>query len=309
MNFTLRILGTASAMPVPDRFPSAHVLDVRGRSLLIDCGEGAQYSLVRYRVPLLRIDSIFISHIHGDHVYGLFGLLSSMSLNGRKAPLSIYGPQAVAGLLNFFRSYYGPAISFDLEFTPVKVKEPAVIHSTKSIEVLAFPLDHGIETYGYMVREKTPPLNVKKDEIERLSLSLEEIGTLKRGDDVVRESGVLPNKDLTYIPYNPRSYAYCSDTAVFPELPEWVRGVDLLYHESTYLSESEAYAAKWHHSTAAQAARVALDAGAGKLILGHYSSRNQDKLLYQAEAREIFPESYAADDGDVFDIPYVRLGE
>ena len=312
MDFTLTVLGTASAKPIPGRNQSAQVLSVRGRSFLIDCGEGVQTRLQESRISLLKIESIFISHIHGDHVFGLFGLLSTMGMLSRMTPLYIYAPVNFGPILKFFLSYYGDGIPFEIRHIPMKMKSPEMIYHTKSLEVYAFPLNHGIETFGWMFRETEPAMNVKKWKIDEYALSLTEIGSVKRGEDVVRTDSdgstvVLPFEELGYRPYNPRSYAYCSDTAPFPELSSWVKGVDLLYHETTYPSELTAEAAKRHHSTTIQAAECALEAGVKKLVIGHYSSRRYDQSLYLKECRSVFPETYAANDGDVFDVPLVRL--
>lgn len=316
-------MGTASAMPVVERYQSAHVLEIRERLFLIDCGEGVQRQLLKNRVSLAKLDSIFISHIHGDHLFGLFPLLSTLGLSCKNTPVVIYGPSNLAPFLNFFMSYYGKGIGIEISFHPLSLKEPEVIYETKSIEVLAFPLNHKIETYGYLFREKMPQLNVRKEAVERYNLTLSEIGAIKRGEDVLRPAGpddgasfmngfvrhsgtdeplLIRNDEVAYLPYVPRSYAYCSDTAPFPELSTWVKGVDLLYHEATYLEEMAEQAAARHHSTTLQAARCALEAGAGKLVIGHYSSRCRKAARYQEECRTIFPETYAAEDGDVFEI-------
>ena len=306
MNFTLKIMGTASAMPVVGRFQSAHVLEVHGRSFLIDCGAGTQGQLKKYGISPMKIDSVFISHIHGDHVFGLFGLLSTVGMLGRTAPVNLYGPAGLGPILKFFLSYYGEGLGFEVRFTPLKMKEPETVYATRAVEVLAFPLNHGIDTFGFLFREKRPQYNVVKEAVGRFGLTLEEIGTLKRGEDVVRPDGTIAASEAAYLPYEPRSYAYVSDTAPFPELPGWVRGVDLLYHETTYLAEWEEQAAQRHHSTTLQAARCALEAGAGRLVIGHYSSRCRDNARYEAECRTVFPETFAASDGDVFDLPLVK---
>lgn len=303
MEFELHILGSASAKPGKDRNQSAQVLSVHGRSFLIDCGEGVQTQMRRFGISHMKIDSIFISHIHGDHVFGIFGLLSTMGMLGRSVPLNIYAPNSFGPILKFFLSYYGDGLNFEIRHIVVKAKEPEVVYVTKSIEVLAFPLNHGIETYGYLFREKRPQYNVVKDCIERYGLTLTEIGTLKRGEDVQREDMVIPASEAAYMPYEPRSYAYCSDTAPFPELPQWVQGVDILYHEATYTEEFAEEAVKRHHSTAAQAARCALQAGASKLVIGHYSSRFKSVSGLLKEAGAIFKNTAAANDGDVFEVP------
>lgn len=307
MRFTVTYLGTASAKPVRERNQSAQVLCVRERFFLMDCGEGTQREMARCHVPMQRIDSVFISHVHGDHVFGLPGLLSTMGMEGRTEPLQLFGPANLGPILNFFLSYYGSGLGFEIRFTPLKMKEPEVILSSKNVEVVAFPLQHGIETYGYIFREKEPMWNVRKEAVERLGLSLTEIGTLKQGGDVVRPDGtVLPGEELCYKPYVPRSYAYCSDTAVFPAEAEYLRGVRFLYHETTFLQEHSENAWKRFHSTTLETARLAADIGAEHLYIGHFSSRNRDGALYEAECRTIFPETTAVNDGDVVEFPFQK---
>jgi len=304
MNFSVTFLGTASARPVKDRNQSAQVLRVRERFFLVDCGEGAQRQMAVSGIPMQRIDNIFISHIHGDHVYGLPGLLSTLGMEGRSEPLNIYGPQNFGPLLKFFLSYYGVGIPYEIRFTPLKGSTPEVILETKSLEVVAIPLRHGIETYGYIFREKEPQWNVRKEMIEPYGLTLTEIGSLKRGEDIVRPDGtVLPLSDFGYKPFAPRSYAYCSDTAVFPEEADYLKGVRFLYHEATFLSDQAELATLRFHTTTLEAARLAAEIGAERLYVAHYSSRNRDPKVYEAECRTLFPETYAVSDGDVADFP------
>ena len=296
-------MGTASAMPVAGKYQSAQVLCVHGRYFLIDCGEGVQQQMTALRVPMMKVDSIFISHIHGDHVFGLFGLLSTLGMKGRTAAMNIFGPANLGPIIKFFLSYYGEGLAFELRFTPLKGAAPELIYKTKTLEVWAVPLNHGIETYGYVFKESEPMLNVHKQAVEALGLSLTEIGALKRGESVTRADGTfLDAGELTYSPYKPAGYAYISDTAPFPELASWLGGVTTLYHETTYLAELADQAALRHHSTTLQAASAAKEAGVEKLLIGHYSSRNKDIGLYQAECRTIFPATFAASDGDVFEI-------
>lgn len=323
MEFTLKIMGSASAKPIVGRNQSAQALYVQGRLFLVDCGEGVQSQCMKYGVSLQKIDAICISHVHGDHVFGIFGLLSTMGMMGRTLPLYIYAPQNFGPILKFFLSYYGEGLAFAITHVPLKMHAPEVVYETKALELLSFPLNHGIDTYGFIFREKEPPLNVDKAAVEELGLTLTEIGALKRGEDVLRPAGrsddatfmngfvkcsgtdeplLIEASEVTYRPFLPRAYAYCSDTAPFAELPEWVRGVDLLYHETTYTSEYVEDAAKRRHSTTLQAAQCALDAGVGKLIVGHFSSRCRDAARYQSECRTVFAESYAVEDGDVFEL-------
>ena len=295
------MLGTASAMPVSDRNPSAQALQVHGRLFLIDCGEGTQRQMVRFGVSLQKIDTIFISHIHGDHVYGLDGLLSTLGMGGRQAPIDIYGPRNLGPLLNFFRSY-NEWLPFEIRFHALDAKEPTLIMETKSTQVFALPLRHGVDTFGYLFKEKQPQWNVRKDALEKYGFTLTEIGTLKRGEDVLRGGEVIPCEEVAYIPFQPRSYAYIADTKVFPEEADWLRGIKVLYHEATFLQEYADNAEKRNHTTTLQAAQVAKDAGVEKLLIGHYSSRNTNASLYEAECRTLFPETYAASDGDSYDI-------
>lgn len=309
MNFTVHILGTASALPTTQRNPSAQVVDVRGRLFMIDCGEGAQIQLRKAKVSFLNIEHICLSHIHGDHIFGIFGLLSTMGLLARKAPLSIFAPKGFAPILEFFKTQFGEGLLFDIHFIPLEMTSPEVVYESRTTELLAFPLNHRVETFGFIIREKMPQRNVRKEAISKYNLSLTDIGTLKRGEDVVRESIdgetiVIRNEDVTYYRYLPRSYAYCSDTAPFAELADWVRGADLLYHEATFPAEMAEMAEKTFHSTTIQAATVAKDAGVKKLIVGHYSSRFPSVDFYLDEIQTIFPEASLAHDGDVIDIPF-----
>jgi len=290
-------------MPVRGRNQSAQALQVHGRLFLLDCGEGTQYAMVQHKVPMMKLDSLFLTHIHGDHVFGIFGLLSTLGMKGRQTPLNIFAPVSFGPILKFFLSYYGDGIGFEIRFTPLKMKEPETILETKSLCVKAFPLNHGIETFGFLFQEKEPPFNVHKEAIETYGLSLTEIGTLKRGEDVQRADGsVIPAAEAAYKPFEPRSYAYVTDTAPFPQEAAWLKGSTAIYHETTYLQELADQGAQRHHSTTLQAAAVAQEAGARKLLIGHYSSRNVDVKAYEAECRTLFPETYATSDGDVYDI-------
>ncbi len=307
MNFTVKILGTASALPTTQRYPSAQIVDVRGRLFMIDCGEGAQIQLRKAGVSFLKIEHICLSHLHGDHIFGIFGLLSTMGLLARKAPLNIYAPEGFAPILEFFKAQFGEGLLFDIHFIPLEITSPEVVYENRTTELLAFPLNHRVDTYGFIIRGKMPQRNVRKDAISRFGLSLTEIGTLKRGEHLVRESVdgkplVIRNEDVTYYKYMPRSYAYCSDTAPFAELADWIRGVDLLYHEATFPEEMADMAEKTFHSTTIQAATTAKDAGAKKLIVGHYSSRFPSVDFYLDQIKTIFPGAMLAHDGDVIEI-------
>lgn len=313
MNFTLHVLGTASALPTTERYPSAQVLDVRGRLFMFDCGEGAQIRLRKAGISFLKIEHICLSHIHGDHIFGVFGLLSTMAMLGRTAPINIYAPENFRPVLDFFKASFGEGFLYDINYLSLGMTEPEVVYSNRTSELLAFPLNHRIDTYGFLLREKQPQHNVRKEAIEKYGLSLAEIGTLKRGEDVVRPASdtsdrmIIPNSEAAYMPYVPRSYAYCSDTAPFPELATWVKGVTLLYHEATFPAEMEDMAAKTFHSTTLQAAQTALEAGVSHLLVGHYSSRFPSVDFYLDELRSVFPASDLAHDMDVMELPLISL--
>jgi ribonuclease Z len=306
MNFTLNVLGTASALPTTERYPSAQVLDVRGRLFMIDCGEGAQMQIRRAKVSFLKIEHICLSHIHGDHIFGIFGLLSTMGMFGRSSVLNIYAPKSFAPVLDFFMLHFGEGVKYEINHVVLEMSGPETVYENRTVELLAFPLNHRVETFGFIIREKMPAYNVRKESIAKYGLSVAEIGRLKGGEDVVREDGVIPLAEAAYLPYVPRSYAYCSDTAPFPELAQWIKGVSLLYHEATYPADMEEMAQKNFHSTTLQAAQVALEAGVGRLLVGHYSSRFPSVDFFLDELRSVFPDTDLASDGDVVEIPYLR---
>lgn len=266
MSFKLKILGSASAMPVSDRNPSAQMLQVCGRLFLIDCGEGTQRQMRRAHLSIAKISAIFISHIHGDHVFGIFGLLSSMGMLGRRTALDIFAPAAFANHLRFFLAWHGEGLGFELVHHPLEMKEPETVLETKNLRVTAFPLDHKIECFGF------------------------------RFDEVY---GARKAADPLFVPF---SYAYCSDTRPFPALAQYIKGVRLLYHEATYPEEMRDKAQERYHSTTKDAARCALESGAEKLLVGHYSSRIRDFEAYLAECREVFPETVAVQDMDIYEI-------
>lgn len=265
MNFTLRILGTASAMPISDTNPSAQVLSVHGRLFLIDCGEGCQQRLRQMHLGFLKIEAVCISHIHGDHVFGLFGLLSSMAMFNRTESLKVFGPPALGPILRFWQSYFGEGCNYEIEFHSLQNKGLECIYENKFLKISAFPLSHKIECYGY------------------------------RFDEIISARALSEGRKS-------RSYAYCSDTMPFADLENYVRGVSVLYHETTYLKDMNDRAQKHAHSTTADAAGLALRAGVGKLLVGHYSSRVRDRELFQNECREIFEQSYALLDCEVVEI-------
>ncbi len=260
--------------------------------------------LRRYGFSFLKIRDIFISHIHGDHLFGIYGLLSTMSMIGRTADLNIYAPHSFSAVLKCFLKHFGSMFNYRVNHIVVKGAEPEKILETKSIEILSFPLNHRIDCYGFLFREKMPKRNVFKHLIEPNNLSLYEIARLKEGEDIFREGGEwLRNDILTYLPFTPRSFAYCSDTAPFDNLVSYVKGVNLIYHETTFASDMEKMARDTMHSTAKDAAECARDAGASHLLIGHFSSRYKNKSVFLEEARKVFCKTEIAEEGTEIEIP------
>ncbi|MFP4557097.1 MAG: ribonuclease Z [Bacteroidales bacterium] len=303
MTFEVTILGSSSALPTSQRFPSAHVLNVHERLFLIDCGEGTQIQLRNFKLKLSRLHHIFISHLHGDHTLGLVGLISTLNLLGRKQPLTIHAHQELQPILEQNINFFVNELQFKLIFQALDKKRHKPIYEDERITVEAVPLKHRIPSTGFIFREKPKLPNIKKHLIERYSIPLADIVKIKHGADFTTSSGVtIPNSELTYIASKPRSYAYCSDTKYFEKLAEMVKDVDLLYHEATFGSDKEKMARATGHSTAKEAATTAKKAGAKKLIIGHFSSRYKDVNVLLNEARQIFPETFAAEDGVTFSV-------
>lgn len=310
MEFTFTTLGTSSASPNPHRQTAAHLLRVRGHNYLIDCGEGCQKSLQQQGCGFASIDNIFISHLHGDHLFGIFGLLSTMSMQGRTAPLYIYAPAGFQAIIDFFMDQFADGVKYEIIFTPLRMKGKEMIMENRIIEVYAFPLNHRVDTFGFMFCEKQPQRNVRKWMVEAYNLSLHEIALLKNGESVMREDGEeLEVERFTYYPYHPRSFAYCCDTAPFDNLAGWVAGADMIYHDATYSEADSDKAEKYGHSTGVSAARLAVQAGAKQLVLGHFSARYPNAEVIAEEARTVFPGAVAARDGGSYSIPLDKISD
>ena len=309
MEFSLITMGMASASANPVRHTSAHVVTVHNHRFLVDCGEGCQMSLQQCKVAFAWIDNILISHLHGDHLLGIFGLLSTMAMQGRTAPLYIYAPEGFQAILDFFYLQFDDGVKYDINFVPLKMKEKEQIIEMRPLRVYAFPLNHRVPTFGFLFEEKTPALNVRKDLIEAEGLSIAEIAAFKRGEDVKRGRKKLKAADFTYRPYEPRKLAYCCDTAPFKKQPQWIAGADLIYHDSTYADDYEDHARKYCHSTSRMAAQTAAAAGAGQLILGHFSARYKDLEPMLEQAREVFPNTLLAEEQHKYVIPAHRQAD
>ncbi len=299
----LHILGCYAATPRTLTNPSAQVLEIKNRMFLIDCGEGTQVQLRKSEVKFSRVSHIFISHLHGDHFFGLPGLVSTFRLLGRDKELHIYGPKGIQEAITLLLKLGDSWTNYPLIFHELTSKESEVIYEDDKVSVATIPLQHRVYTNGFLFKEKLGErkLNIASAQKHAIDVSLYQ--NIKNGKDVVLDNGeIVLNETVSFDPPKPKSYAYCSDTAYKPDIIHQIKGADALYHEATFL-ESEAHLAiKTKHATAKQAASIAKDAGVGKLILGHYSTRYKGIDLFKEEAQTVFENVSLADDGKVFEL-------
>ncbi len=303
MTFIVTILGSGSATPAPNRYPTSQLLTYDNECFLIDCGEGTQYRLLEIKFRPSRLKAIFISHLHGDHYFGLAPLLSSLNLGGRTDKLYLFGPKGLDTILEVIFKHSEKAFNFPLQFVETDTRNQTQIFENQSITVKTIPLDHKIDCAGFLFTEKDKKYNIKKDTLPA-DISIEHIKQLKEGLDVIDEDGGLLYSVAEYtLPPSPsRSYAFCSDTRFNEQTVGYLQGVDLLYHEATFLDELAIQATERYHSTPSQAAITALKSGAKKLIIGHFSSRYKTFELFLNEAQSVFPDTELALDGLVFDV-------
>lgn len=296
--FELLILGSSSASPTSERNASAQLLNMTERYFLIDCGEATQIQLRRYKAKFQAIDHILISHLHGDHFFGLPGLLSSMHLLGRKQRLNIYGPEQLKGIIEAINRVSETRLNYPINWVFTDTHALSLIFEDSKVEVYSFPLKHRIHCTGFLFREKPLPRKIDKYRLEKLNISFADILSLKAGKDVLNQNGeLIRNEDATIDPPKPRIFAYCSDTIFDPEIVAFIKGSDLLYHESTFLEDNLVRAKKTYHTTAKQAAEIARMADAGQLLLGHYSARYRNLEDFLKEARSVFENCLLATDG------------
>ena len=301
--FDLLILGSSSASPTAERHPTSQLLNIAERYFLIDCGEATQIQLRKYKAKLQAIDHILISHLHGDHFFGLPGLLSTMSLLGRKQKLTIYCPEDLKLIIDIINKASATVLNFEIVWRFTNNEGLNLLFEDAKVEVYSFPLKHRIYCTGFLFKEKPLPRNVDKYKLEKLNISVADILKLKKGLDVVNEDGkLIKNKEATIAPPLPRSYAYCSDTIFYKKIVLYIMDVNLVYHESTFLEDKKDRAKKTFHSTAKQAAEIATLANAKKLLLGHFSARYGNLSSFISEAAPIFENCELALEGKVFKV-------
>ena len=295
----LTILGCHSASPHENKNPTAQLLDIKGHRFLIDCGEGTQVQLRKAKVSFVHIKHIFISHLHGDHFYGLPGLISSFRLLGREAPLHIYGPKGIKEALTLLLKLANAWTNFPLYFHELESSNSECIFDDDSVTVHTIPLKHRVFTNGFLFAEKEGFRRINADAAHAAGIDKSQFRLLQLGQDVLVDGALVKNDSVTLNPHPPKKYAYCSDTAFLPPIVPIIQGADWLYHESTFLQQHADLAQQTQHSTAQEAATIARDADVGRLILGHYSARYKNLDLFTQEAKAIFPNVILAADGAV----------
>ncbi|MEZ5195450.1 MAG: ribonuclease Z [Bacteroidales bacterium] len=303
MVFKVTILGSNSAIPTIKRNPTAQIVNHNEHLYLVDCAEGTQVQLRRNRIKMQRINHIFISHLHGDHFFGLIGLISSMHLLGRKKDLHIYGPPQLEDILNLQLEVSLTVLNYPMIFHPINPDAHDLIYEDANLTIKTIPLKHSIPTCGFIFKEKKGKRKIKKDAVQTYNIPKDQMLNLKNGEDFIDEEGNrIENKQITDDPFPIRSYAYCSDTNYYEKIIPLIMGVNLLYHEATFTKDFEEVARAKFHSTSADAATIAKKAGVEKLLIGHFSTRYEtvDQLL--DEARKIFPNTDAVTDGNVYEI-------
>lgn len=298
----LTILGCYAATPRTFTNPTAQLLEIRNRMFLIDCGEGTQVQLRKNKIKFSKINHIFISHLHGDHFYGLIGLVSTFMLLNRANDLHIYGPKGIKEVITLQLRLSNSWTSYGLYFHELESTESEVVYEDEKVTVSTIPLKHRIYTNGYLFREKTGEKKLNAEAMKHYKIEVCYFQNIKNGKDITLDDGtIVTNDKLTFEPVPPKSYAFCSDTIYDESIAALIEDVDILYHESTFLESESALAEKTRHSTAKEAALIALKANAKQLVLGHYSTRYESLALFKEEAETIFPNVILADDGLTFE--------
>jgi ribonuclease Z len=303
MDFDLTILGSNSAVPAFGRHPTSQVLRYKTSKYLIDCGEGTQFQLSRFKVKRGTINNIFISHLHGDHYFGLVGLVNSFRLNGRKEPLNIFGPPQLLDIIKIQVKIDDEQFGYPVTFYPLTFGVSEKIFEDDNLEVFTIPMEHKIDCNGFLFKEKPRPRKIISDKIREHQISHEYIEFIRKGANFQKEDGtIVPNNELTEDPAPSVSYAFCSDTLYTENFLQLIDGVDLLYHEATFTNDSADKAKERFHSTAAEAATIAVKANVKKLLIGHFSARYADLQPLLEEAKSIFPNTQLATEGEIFQV-------
>jgi ribonuclease Z len=303
MKFEVTILGSSSATPIFNRNPTAQVLNINERLYLIDCGEGTQVQMLRFDIKASRIDHIFISHLHGDHYLGLVGLISSMHLNGRIKPLKLFGPAPLKEIIDLQFKHSDTTLNYELQFVATRADAPEVILDNQDVIVETIPLDHRIPTTGFLFKQKKRLRKIIKDKVEALGIPVEHYPSLKKGAPFTTLEGkTYKNDELTVDSEQPKCYAFCSDTIYNEQYFEQINKVDLLYHESTFLHNMLERANKTYHTTAWQAAQIAVQTQAKALLIGHFSARYKSLNELLDEARSVFPHTELAIEGVTYTV-------
>lgn len=301
--FKIHILGCGSALPTKRHNPSSQVIDVRGKLFMVDCGEGTQAQIRRSRLSFTKLYAVFISHLHGDHVLGLIGMISTFGLQGRTAPLHVYAPAAYSQLLQMELDMFCSTLDYEIIFHPVDTTKQQIIYEDRSLTVETIPLHHRMPCSGFIFREKPGQRHIKPDMLNFYNIPQSQINNLRAGMDWTSPSGeIIPNNILTMPPAPVRAYAYCSDTRYMPSLKERLHDVTTLYHEATYCEDMKDKAVKYLHSTAREAAMTARDANVNQLIIGHFSQRYLDETPLKEEAQAIFPNTVLANENHTYDV-------
>lgn len=301
--FNVTILGCNSAIPTIKRNPTSQIVNHNERFFMIDCAEGTQLQLRKNRIKIQRINHIFISHLHGDHFFGLIGLISTMHLLGRNKELHIYAPAPLEEILNIQLKASQTELVYPLFFHPLNPDKEDVIYEDDKLAISTIPLDHRIPTCGFLFKEKIGKRKLLKEVIKELNIPVSEFVNLKNGGDFINENGdTIKNEKLTDDPYPIRSYAFCSDTGYFEPIIPIVKNVNLLYHETTFTHDKVEVAREKFHSTALDAATIAKKAEVKKLVIGHFSTRYESSEPLKEEAKTVFKNTIAARDGKKIDI-------
>ena len=302
-DFDLHILGCGSALPTTRHLPTSQVINLRDKLYMVDCGENTQLQIRHAHLKFSRLTHIFISHLHGDHCFGLPGLISTLGMLGRTGELVIHGPKELEDFLEPILCLFCKGMPFDVRIEPVNTTRHALIMEDRSLSVWSIPLKHRIPCCGYLFAEKPKEAHIIREMIDFYQVPIRQIQGIKRGADFITPEGeVIPNARLTRPAEQPKRYAFCSDTAFHPEIVPYVEGVDLLYHEATFAERDLARAKETFHSTARQAATIAREAGVKRLVIGHYSARYENTAFLLDEAREVFPETILGNEGMVLSV-------